>query len=176
MGKTEKLSASLEDYIEAIYQIAAVGSGVHVKDVAERLSVAAPSVTSALRSLVRRGLVNHAPYEVITLTHRGRKLAKGVVLRHEVLTKFFTEVLAVEKTLAEDCACKMEHIVPDEVLERFIEFVKFEERCDLGGTEWIDGVGFVCNAHAAKGDLCESCSAENKVSVSKLEGVESEQW
>ncbi len=153
MAKSEKLSASLEDYLEAIHQIIAEKGAVRAKDVAERLGVAAPSVTNALQSLTKKNLVTHAPYDVITLTKKGAKHARNVVHKHAVLKEFFVKVLAVDVILADTCACQMEHAVPDEVLERFIEFLKFEERCHIGGTEWIDGHGFVCHAHASNETL-----------------------
>ena len=141
-GKSQ-LSASLEDYLEAIYLIIAEKGDARPKDVAQRLDVAASSVTNALQGLARRDLVNHAPYDLITLTKRGAKLAAGVVHRHEVLTDFFTRVLSVEAEEAVSCACKMEHAVCDVVLDRLVEYVKYEQRAHPDGTHWVDGTGFV---------------------------------
>jgi len=148
--ETKKLSASLEDYLEAIHQVVELKDAARVKDVAERLGVAASSVTNALRALVERGLVNHAPYDLITLTAKGRELAGKVVQRHEVLADFFTKVLAVDADVAADCACKMEHAVPDVVLERLTEYIKFQDNCDAGAA-WIDGTGFVCGSRSGCG-------------------------
>jgi DtxR family Mn-dependent transcriptional regulator len=158
MQKGEKISSSLEDYLEAIYEIIEEKQAVRAKDIAERLGVAASSVTIALRGLVKRELINHVPYDVITLTDQGRKLAKEVSRKHGILKSFFMKVLAVEESVADDCACKMEHVVPDEVLNRFVEFVKFEETCDHGGTKWIEGVGFVCHSYE-ESKLSENCTA-----------------
>jgi DtxR family Mn-dependent transcriptional regulator len=161
MDRVDKISSSLEDYLEAIYEIMEEKQAVRAKDIALRLGVAASSVTIALRGLVQRGLINHVPYDVITLTKQGRALAENVARKHGILKKFFTNVLAVDDEMADDCACKMEHVVPDEVLQRFVEFVKFEERCRNGGTKWVEGVGFVCNAFQETGvdDGCLGCGA-----------------
>jgi DtxR family Mn-dependent transcriptional regulator len=161
MSSDADISSSLEDYLEAIYEILALQPEVRAKDVALRLGVAASSVTIALRGLVRRGLINHAPYDVITLTEQGRALAEGVARKHGILKEFFLNVLAVEESMADECACKMEHVVPDEVLTRFVEFVKFEERCRNGGTKWIEGVGFVCSAfdESDRTRGCDACEA-----------------
>ena len=159
MADKNGLSASLEDYLEAIYQVIQEKHSARAKDVADRLAVAAPSVTNALHALKERDLVNHAPYDLITLTTEGNRIAKQVVHRHEVLKTFFTHVLSVEDGIAEDCACKMEHVVPDIVLERFVEYIRFEERCQMGGTTWVDGEGFVCHMCSDDGgQLCAACT------------------
>jgi DtxR family Mn-dependent transcriptional regulator len=144
MAATAKLSASLEDYLEAIHEVVAQKDAARAKDVADRLGVAASSVTNALRALVKRGLVNHAPYDLITLTDEGRVRAGQIVQRHEALTDFLTKVLGVDDDVAADCACKMEHAVPDVVLERLIEYIRFREDNAPGGPAWIEGKGFVC--------------------------------
>ncbi|MBN1269007.1 MAG: metal-dependent transcriptional regulator [Kiritimatiellae bacterium] len=123
------LSESLEDYLEAILHIVAEKQAARAKDIAERLGVSNASVTSALHSLSEKKLVNHAPYDIVTLTREGNEIAEGIVRRHEALRDFFVKVLAVDEKEAEECACKMEHSVPDNVLERFISFLEFAEGC-----------------------------------------------
>jgi DtxR family Mn-dependent transcriptional regulator len=158
MADTTKLSASLEDYLEAIYQVLAEKQLARPKDLAQRLKVAPSSVTHALRSLVARGLVEHAPYEAITLTEQGTQLAKVVVHRHEVLTEFFADVLAVGADEAAECACRMEHAISDTVLERLVEFIKYEKRCNHGGATWVEGKGFVCHSPLQESAMCGSCA------------------
>ncbi len=124
MRKVAKISSSLEDYLEAIYEIIEEKRDARAKEVASRLSVAASSVSVALQGLSRRGLIHHLPYNAITLTPTGKKLAEEIAHRHRVLKRFFVEVLEVENSVADDCACKMEHIISDEVLGRFMEFIE----------------------------------------------------
>ena len=162
MADRQALSDSLEDYLEAIYQVVQDKGAARPKDVAMRLDVAASSVTNALRALVGRHLINHAPYDIITLTDEGEVLAKSIVSRHDVLTTFFNQVLAVDHAVAEACACKMEHAVPDIVLERLIEYIRFEEKCHGGGTRWLEGTGFVCHAMASEGKLCAGCAESGR--------------
>lgn len=56
----ETLSASLEDYLEAILSLERVSRVARVSDIAGRLGVSRPSVTGALKSLGARNLVAHA--------------------------------------------------------------------------------------------------------------------
>ncbi len=141
-----ELSASLEDYLEAIYQVIEAHGEARAKDIADRLSVAASSVTVALRGLVKRGLVRHEPYDLISLTGEGERVARDVVHRHEVLTRFFTDVLSVDTATAADCACKMEHIVGDVILARLIAFIEYDRTSGSGKATWVEGKGFVEHA------------------------------
>jgi len=153
------LTASLEDYLEAIFQIIEEKQAVKPKDIARRLNVSNSSVTGALQALAKKNLINYAPYEVITLTQTGETTAKDIVRRHEVLSDFFTRVLAVEKIEADRAACQMEHSVTREILERFIEFVEFVEVCPRGGEKWIAGFSHHCN-RGGDPDACEKCMTD----------------
>jgi len=100
-------------------------------------------------------------YGEITLTAKGAQLAKQVVRRHDVLSEFFEKVLAIDKATATECACKMEHAMPNELLERLVELLKCEAHCSIGHATWIDGVGFVCREQPDAGELCEPCTPKS---------------
>ncbi len=89
----QPLSASLEDYLEAIFNLAGESREARSKDIAEALGVARSSVTGALQILKERGLANYEPYGCITLTRQGQTAAREVVRKHDVLKAFFTDVL-----------------------------------------------------------------------------------
>ena len=152
----ESLSASLEDYIEAIFHIEDQKHAARAKDIADRLQVSSASVTGALRLLAEKELINYAPYDIITLTSKGREAAQDVVHRHEMLRDFFVKILAVEETEAEAAACKMEHGVSTVILERMTQFIEFLATCPRGGHKWIEEVEAFCEQGK---DLkrCEQC-------------------
>jgi DtxR family Mn-dependent transcriptional regulator len=150
------LSASLEDYIEAIYHIIEEKLVARSKEIAARLKVSRASVTEALRALSKRGLINYAPYEAITLTKRGKVVAEDVIFRHEALKHFFIEVLAIDEKTAEDGACKIEHAAPPEIIARMISFTKFMKICPRGGNEMIQGFADYCK-NGKQSDNCGSC-------------------
>lgn len=127
MHQSYHLSASLEDYIEAIYNIIAEKRTARSKDIAARLEVSGASVTEALRSLSKKGLINYAPYEAITLTNSGRRVALDVIRRHNALKQFFVEVLGIDHDLAEQGACKVEHAAPQAIIDQIIHFINFLE-------------------------------------------------
>lgn len=118
MSTQPKLSASLEDYLEAIYHIVESKSAARAKDIVERMGVHNSSVTQALRSLSDKGLVNYAPYDLVTLTDEGEVAAASVVERHRALRSFLVEVLGMETDQAERDACRLEHGISASLLER----------------------------------------------------------
>jgi DtxR family transcriptional regulator, Mn-dependent transcriptional regulator len=150
------LSASLEDYLEAIFRIVQDKSAARAKDIGKRLKVSRSSVTGALHALADRKLINYTPYDLITLTEQGRSLAEDVVRRHEVLRDFFVKILAIDKRDADEAACKIEHAISETVLERFVEFAEFVERCPRGGSKWLSGFNYYCDHDSRTGD-CQHC-------------------
>lgn len=158
MKKTLRLSASLEDYIEAIYHIITEKQVARGKDIATRLGVSGASVTEALRTLSKKGLINYAPYEVITITDKGREIAEDVIRRHNALKRFFVEVLAVDEATAEDGACKIEHIAPSLIINRMVNFIKFQEKCPKAGKDLTKAFADFCAKDKSR-DECDGCTA-----------------
>lgn len=152
----EDLSASLEDYVKAIAKISADKQAARAKDISRRLGVNMSSVTGALRALADKGLVNYAPYEIVTLTEAGEKAAREIVRKHEGIRDFLVKVLAVDVETAEKAACDMEHAVSPEVLDRFIQFVDYLEVCPRAGSSWAEEFGYYCE-HPDEEDDCEHC-------------------
>lgn len=162
-----ELSASLEDYIEAIYHIVEEKLVARSKDIANRLNVSRASVTEALRALAKKELINYAPYEAITMTDQGRQVAEDVIYRHASLKKFFVEVLAINAEQAEGAACKIEHAAPPEVISRMINFIKFLQLCPRGGEELLAGFSAYCENGTTKTDCSECISSCKKEARSK---------
>jgi DtxR family Mn-dependent transcriptional regulator len=162
MAKQDKLSPSQEDYLEAIYQISAQKMAARAKDIAVRLNVRASSVTGALRNLGAMGLVNYAPYDLITLTEKGRILAENIVHRHQALQHFLMHVLGVEEQEADEAACKMEHSVPEAIVDRLVKYDEYVTACPKGGITWETGFGFYCKHGCNEQDCADCPGAPNK--------------
>jgi DtxR family Mn-dependent transcriptional regulator len=170
------LSASLEDYLEAIYRIVAEKQVARARDVSRRLGVGRSSVTGALHALADRELIHYAPYDLVTLTDRGREVAEGVARRHEVIGDFFVSVLAVDPAEADAAACKLEHAVSENVLGRLLDFIDFVDRCPRGGARWIEGFKQACHTDKRPGH-CETClaGALNQVTAKQRKETHMEQ-
>lgn len=127
----KKLTESLEDYLEAIAELIAVDGHAHSKEIAEKLKVKMPSVTGALRQLEAMGYIIYNTHYPVELTASGREVAGRVINRHRVLKRFFTEILGLPSATASDTACRLEHVVDEDTIERFVIFSEaIENRSD----------------------------------------------
>ncbi|WP_417912075.1 metal-dependent transcriptional regulator [Candidatus Electronema sp. TJ] len=149
----DRLSASQEDYLEAIYHISVEKMAARAKDIAEYLDVRASSVTGALRLLGKMGLVNYAPYDLITLTEQGCAAAEEIVRRHKALKNFFVKVLGIDIEEADEAACKMEHSVSKNIVGRLVKYSEYIEQCPGGGIAWEGEFGGYCKKHCV-GTAC----------------------
>jgi len=136
MQESQELSATLEDYLEAVCRLEGEKGGARVRDIADALSVHKSTVSSALKGLAERGLVNYSPYEVTTITPQGRRVAQEIMGRHEMITRFLADVLALGESEAESNACRMEHVVDAEVMKRLSLFAEFLRQHPHTSKDW----------------------------------------
>ncbi|MDR2785754.1 MAG: metal-dependent transcriptional regulator [Treponema sp.] len=111
------MTQSLEDYLEMVGFLSDEGE-VRVTDIASRLGVSKPSVLTALKILEDQGLLEHERYRSVTLTERGKEAAAEIRGRHDFLTSFLHDILGVSHDIAEQDACKMEHVLSEETLKK----------------------------------------------------------
>jgi len=117
------LSASLEDYLEAIFELDKSKRAVRVKDVAKKLGVTMPSVNGALKNLEARGLIEHEKYEYIELTESGFFHASKVASRHKLIFMFLRDFLDVDLKTAQIDACKIEHVLSSATIEKLNDYI-----------------------------------------------------
>ena len=150
------LSSRQEDYLEVIHALDR-GRGARATDVARRLGVRTPSVTSVLRTLAGKGLVRHARYGTARLTPSGRAAARAVTQRHEVLRSFLHRVLAVPMRAADAAACQMEHAMSPRVFQSIRSFLDFVDHCPHGGGDYIESFRDHCS-RTRVGRACRTCN------------------
>ncbi len=136
--KRIQLTAALEDYLEAIYHLSRFDKAAHSRDIAEALNVHKSTVTAALKVLGQMELINYSPYEAVTLTSAGEKIAIDVVKRHNALKDFFINVLLVDQDMAESAACGMEHSMPCEIVEKLVAFASFVKSHQSRAGDWLE--------------------------------------
>jgi Mn-dependent DtxR family transcriptional regulator len=127
------LTSSVEDYLEVIYELMKERGYARSVDISEYLGVKSPSVTSMLQRLHGMGLVVYERYRGITLTERGKRLARSVEQRHLVITRFL-RILGVSESIANSDAEGIEHHVHEATIERINKFVDFVEK----NKAWFD--------------------------------------
>ena len=119
-----RISPSLEDYLEAVLELAGDDNGARTTDVAAKLGVSKASVNQAMGLLVNRGLISRERYGPVYLTEDGRDAAQAVCRRHRAIKSFLISVLGVDESAAEEDACQIEHVVSKETMEGLIDFME----------------------------------------------------
>ena len=131
------LTPTMEDYLEAIFNLGKEKRVVRVKDIAKRLGVKMPTVTSMLKTLSKRELIDYEKYEYLELTKKGLAVGKKIHRMHQVLRSFLIDILNIDFKKADEEACKMEHTISASTLDRFIEFMEFIQFCPRVGLDWL---------------------------------------
>jgi DtxR family Mn-dependent transcriptional regulator len=114
-----RLSEAIENYAKAIYALARRGDGtVTTNALAERVGVSAGSVSSMVKKLAERGLVEHEPYRTVQLTAEGRRVALSVLRHHRLLELYLAEHLDVSWDRVHEEAEALEHVISEDLAAR----------------------------------------------------------
>ena len=132
------LTPTMEDYLEAIFNLGREKRVVRVKDIARRLGVRMPTVTNMLKTLNERKFIDYEKYEYIEITDKGAVVGEEIHRRHRVLRSFLRDILNINNETADVEACKMEHAVSDSTLDRFVDFMEFVQSCPRAGLNWLE--------------------------------------
>jgi len=116
--KLPELTAPVEDYLKAIYELEAGGGVAGTNEIAVALHIAPPSVSGMLRRLSRQGLATHEPYKGVQLTREGRRAALRTIRRHRVIESYLTRALDYPWDRVHDEAERLEHSASDELIDR----------------------------------------------------------
>ena len=114
------MQESGEMYLETIYRLSQSLPVVRSIDVSEYIGYSKPSVSRAIGILKKQEYITVDKVGAITLTDKGRERAQYIFERHMCLTKMFTRLGVNAETAAED-ACKAEHILSEQTLEKIRE-------------------------------------------------------
>lgn len=118
-----KLTFTMENYLEAIFELSLDGKGAHISDIAKRLGVTKASTNSAMSTLAEKGLVINEPYKEIHLTAQGRIIAEATSKKHQTILSFFTQVLHIDPVIADHDACAIEHVISSDAVLAMKEFL-----------------------------------------------------
>ena len=121
----EVLSSSLEDYLECVYNRITLNGSVKAVEISKELNVSRASVTEALNKLANKEFINYGRYEMISMTEAGKKKAKEIANRHNIIETFLVEILNIEHSEASEFACRMEHVISENILQGLSQLNNF---------------------------------------------------
>jgi DtxR family transcriptional regulator, Mn-dependent transcriptional regulator len=128
----ESLSATVEEYLETIYNMNAEDEVVIGARLAEKFHVSAPTVTEMLKRLVRDGYIEMDGKRQVLLTEAGFQAAEAVLRRHRLTERFLVDMLGMQWHQVHEEACRLEHFISGAVEERVIASLNNPTTCPHG--------------------------------------------
>ncbi len=125
-------TAKVEEYLEAVYNMAMEGEAVIGARLAEKFQVAPPSVTEMLKRLVRDGYIEMDERRQVTLTPEGQELAEAVLRRHRLTERFLVDLLGMGWHEVHEEACRLEHFISGAVEQRVVAALGHPTTCPHG--------------------------------------------
>ena len=136
----QKLTPSLENYLEAILFIETRNRVARVKDIADYLKVQMSSVTVALKNLKEKDLVNYEKNSFIILTEKGKIIASNTQKKHDIIRDFMENILQLDPPEADRTACEIEHIIDIKTAHKISNCAHFindiKKKTGISSTEW----------------------------------------
>ena len=125
-------SASVQDYLGAIYDLAGSGHPVIGARLAKHMGISAPAVTEAIHRMVRGHYVKVGRGKELALTPRGLQVAEVMARRHRLLERWLTDILGLNWTDAHEEAHRLEHAISPRVELRLAELLGMPSTCPHG--------------------------------------------
>ncbi|MBE6134888.1 MAG: metal-dependent transcriptional regulator [Erysipelotrichaceae bacterium] len=107
---------SQEDFLEALLMLEEAGEPLETTRMAKKLGISKPAIHQMGHELINKGYITRIDYGDMSLTEEGRKIAKSILHRHQVLKDFLLSI-GVDEQTAEDDGCEMEHIISEATFE-----------------------------------------------------------
>lgn len=124
------MQESGEMYLETILVLKKRSGSVKSIDIARELDFTKASVSRAVGILKDDEYISIDKDGIIELTQKGKKKAKDIYEKHQCLTYFFVEVLGVDPDIAEEDACRIEHVISEETFKGIKKVLKNKKICD----------------------------------------------
>lgn len=132
MKAEETLTATVEEYLETVYNMSAEDEVVIGARLAEKFRVSPPTVTEMLKRLVRDGYIEMDARRQVRLTEAGYTAAEAVLRRHRLTERFLVDMLGMQWHQVHEEACRLEHFISGAVEERVLTSLNFPTTCPHG--------------------------------------------
>ena len=117
---------SLEDYLEAILVLSGQLPVVRSVDVASYLGYSKPSVSHAVKLMVEQQLIELDHSKCIRLSELGKQVAEETYQRHVFISSML-EAIGVPRDIAQEDACRIEHVISQQTFEAIKAFYEKNE-------------------------------------------------
>jgi DtxR family transcriptional regulator, Mn-dependent transcriptional regulator len=145
-----------QEYIEIIARLEKEQRVARVKDIADRRGVTRSSVSLALNQLSKKQLITHEAYGHAMLTAAGRRLAQKLTQRHQAVKNLLVNLLGLDEAIAEQDACKFEHLISAETFLALTRFLDFMRQCPNQAAQNLRDLHKCTYLHSPDGN-CSQC-------------------
>jgi DtxR family Mn-dependent transcriptional regulator len=109
----------MEDYLKAIYMVQQRGETVTTSLLSEQLGGLKPgSVTGMIKKLAELNLIMHTPYQGVSLTPAGERIALEVLRHHRLLELYLVQALGYSWDEVHEEAEALEHYISEKLEAR----------------------------------------------------------
>lgn len=136
-----RISGTLESYLEQIASLQEDFGCAKTSDLAKRMGCKRSTVTNVLKRLSQKGLISYKAYYPVMLTLKGKETINTLNRYHGILAEFLSKVLAFSDKLAQEEACRLEHKLSQQTIERMYDYLQFVE-LKYGGNPPVDIAAF----------------------------------
>lgn len=157
-------SLTEENYLKALLALSVTSDEVSVNDLAKHLDIKMPTVTSMMKKLAAKRLVQYESYKPIKLTKRGRQEAAGIVRKHRLTEMFLVDKMGFGWEQVHDIAEQIEHIKSPAFFDKMDELLGFPT-LDPHGSPIPDKTGKIEWKHYEK---LSDCKPGDKVTLSAV--------
>jgi len=126
------LSQAVQDYLKTIYKLQEIEDIVSTTSIAKEMNISGASVTGMLKRLAAMKLVDYNSYRGVRLTEDGTKIALEILRHHRLLELYLKESLGFSLAKVHDEACRLEHYVSEEFVEKIDELLGHPQYSPLG--------------------------------------------
>jgi DtxR family Mn-dependent transcriptional regulator len=128
----DRPTATVEDYLQEIYNLQAEGKTAIAARLAERIGVSLPTAWATLQRMQRDGLAEVRDRHDIHLTKQGKEAAESIKRRHYLAERLLVDILGLDWADAHEEAHRIEHAVSPRVEERIMALLGNPTTCPHG--------------------------------------------
>lgn len=116
----------VEDYLEVIYHLVHDKGYASTVDIAEKLGVKPPTVSSMLQRLAARDYLIYERYRGIRLTEKGERIGKSVIARHSIISELLMMLGVEDKVAYQDTEGIEHHVQPVTIskIEGLVDYLR----------------------------------------------------
>ena len=119
------ITSGLEDYLELIHNTLKKNKEIRAIDIANKFNISRSSVSEALIRLAEDDFIIYEGRKGVKITQKGIEEAEKISRKHKTLFLFFTKILNINNATADKNACKIEHVIDDEIIKKLENFISY---------------------------------------------------